>query len=54
MRLAAVMAASSALGLILKVLPQMGQNNLEMIALILPAHLGVWLGLRALGPGPSA
>ena len=53
-RLAAVMAASSALGLILKVLPQMGQNNLEMIALILPAHLGVWLGLRALGPGPSA
>ncbi len=53
-RLAAVVAAISALGLALKVLPQMGQDNLDMIALILPAHLGVWLGLRALGPGPAA
>lgn len=53
-KLAAVVAGISALGLVLKILPPMGQDNLEMIALILPAHVGVWLGLRALGAGPSA
>ena len=47
-------AGISALGLVLKLLPPMGQDNLDMIALIFPAHVGVWLGLRALGAGPSA
>ncbi len=53
-RLAAAVAAISALGLVLKILPQMGQANLDMIALVLPVHLGVWLGLGALGAGPSS
>jgi len=53
-RLALAVAGISVLGLGLKILPQMGQANFEMIALILPVHLGVWLGLGALGPGPSS
>lgn len=53
-RLAGAVAVISALGLGLKILPQMGQANLDMIALVLPVHLGVWLGLGALGAGPSS
>lgn len=52
-KLAAVVAAISALGLMFKIFPQMGQANLDMIGLILPVHLGVWLGLSALGAGPT-
>lgn len=53
-RLAAVVAAISAMGLALKVVPGMDQANFDMIALILPIHAGVWLGLGALGAGPSS
>lgn len=53
-RLAAVVAAISAAGLLFKVIPGMDQANFDMIALILPIHLGVWLGLGALGAGPSS
>lgn len=53
-KLASMVAAISALGLVLKILPQMSQANLDMIGLILPVHLGVWLGLSALGAGPTS
>jgi hypothetical protein len=50
-RLALVVAALAALGLLLKLLPAFHQSNLELIALALPIHTGVWLGLR--NPSPS-
>jgi hypothetical protein len=46
--LAALAAASSVVGLALKVLPAFGQHNLEVIALTLPANLGLAAGLAAL------
>ena len=36
--------------LILKLLPAFNQSNLELIALALPIHLGLWLGLRTREP----
>ena len=50
-RLALVVAALAALGLLLKLLPAFHQSNLELITLALPIHTGVWLGLR--NPSPS-
>lgn len=44
-RTALVVAALAALGLLLKPVPGFDQKNLELIALVLPAHLGLWLGL---------
>jgi uncharacterized protein DUF4105 len=44
--LALATAGLSALGLILKVLPAFDQANIQVIALALPAHIGVALGLR--------
>jgi len=45
------------LGLVLKVLPGFRQHNLEVIALLLPVHGAVWLGVRRrldrLVEGPS-
>ena len=49
-RLALVVAALAALGLLLKLLPAFHQSNLELIALALPVHLGLWLGLRTREP----
>lgn len=49
-RLAGVVAGAAALGLLLKVLPGFDQRNLDVIALALPAHAGVWLGLRGRAP----
>lgn len=48
-RLALAIAALAALGLLLKLLPLFGQKNLEIIALALPVHMGLWLGLRSRG-----
>ncbi len=45
-RLAVVVAGLSLLGLALKVLPGFDQANVQVIALALPAHLGVAAGLR--------
>jgi len=44
--LAVVVAGCSLLGLVLKVLPGFDQVNVQVIALALPAHLGVAAGLR--------
>jgi hypothetical protein len=49
-RLALVAAALAALGLLLKLLPWFDQDNLELIALVLPIHLGLWAGLRSREP----
>jgi hypothetical protein len=49
-RLALVVAALAALGLLLKLLPWFDQSNLELIALALPIHLGLWAGLRSREP----
>lgn len=49
-RLAAVVTGVAALGLLLKLLPAFDQKNLELFALALPAHTGVWLGLRGRAP----
>jgi hypothetical protein len=43
---AMVVAALSALGLALKLLPAFHQANTQVIALALPIHLGVAAGLR--------
>jgi hypothetical protein len=43
-------AALAALGLLLKLLPGVHQSNLELIALALPIHLGLWAGLRTREP----
>jgi hypothetical protein len=51
-RLALLVAALAALGLLLKALPAFRQSNIELIALALPVHLGVWLGLSS-SPRPS-
>jgi uncharacterized membrane protein len=52
--LAAVVAAISLVGLVLKLLPQFYQINGEVIALALPAHLGVLGGLYRLGATQDA
>jgi len=49
-RLALVVAALAALGLLLKLLPPFDQRNVELIALALPIHTGVWAGLRSRRP----
>jgi len=49
-RLALVVAALAALGLMLKLLPAFDQHNVELIALSLPIHTGVWAGLRSRRP----
>jgi hypothetical protein len=49
-RLALLVAALAALGLLLKLLPWFDQSNLELIALALPIHLGLWAGLRSREP----
>lgn len=46
LRAAAVVLGLSALGLVVKVLPWFGQANLDLIALFLPVHLGLFAGLR--------
>ncbi|HEV8150415.1 MAG TPA: hypothetical protein VGP61_09565, partial [Gemmatimonadales bacterium] len=43
--LALAVLALGVLGLLLKALPQFRQHNLEVYALALPLHAGVWLGL---------
>lgn len=50
-RLALVVAALAALGLLLKLLPAFHQSNLELIALALPIHAGLRFGLSS--PAPS-
>jgi hypothetical protein len=44
--LGGAVAGLSLLGLILKPVPWFFQHNLEVIAMILPVHLAVWLGVR--------
>ena len=46
--LAGVTLALSALGFLLQILPGIDQGNGELIALALPIHLGLFLGVRAL------
>ena len=54
-RTALVVAGLAALGLLLKLVPGFDQKNLDVIALFLPAHLGLWLGLIRLGQsGPES
>ncbi len=50
-RLAFAVAVLAALGMVLKALPGFYQSNIELIALALPVHAGVALGL--LGAAPS-
>jgi hypothetical protein len=52
LRIAGLTVAVAATGLVLKVLPGFYQSNAEVIALMLPAHLGLWLGLRWIGRAP--
>lgn len=49
-QMALVVLAVAGLGLVAKLLPGFGQRNLELMALALPAHAGVWLGLRGRAP----
>jgi hypothetical protein len=35
---------------VLKLLPAFDQHNVELIALALPIHTGVWAGLRSRRP----
>lgn len=54
--LAAVVAALALVGFLLQLLPGFDQVNGEIIALLLPAHLGLWLGVRTLArrlPAPA-
>lgn len=51
--LAWLLVAASLLGVILKGLPGIGQANTEIIALALPLHAGLALGLRAMLRSPS-
>ena len=46
-RLALAVAALAALGLVVKLIPGFGQDNLELTLLALPAHAGLWLGLTS-------
>jgi hypothetical protein len=54
-RIALALTLLAVLGLLLKLLPWFRQHNLEVLALALPLHAGVWLGLgrRATGFAPS-
>jgi len=52
--LGAVILASSLLGLALKVVPGFEQDNLAVIALVLPGHLALAWTLRRLARGPRA
>lgn len=49
-RLALTGVALAALALGLKLVPGFHQSNLDLVALALPAHAGVWLGLRSRSP----
>lgn len=51
-RLSLLVVALAALGLLLKALPAFQQSNLDLIALALPGHLGLWVGLSS-SPRPS-
>jgi hypothetical protein len=46
-RLALVVAALAAVGLLVKAVPGFTQDNLALTLLALPAHAGLWLGLRS-------
>ncbi len=46
-RLAAILVALSVAGIAFKLVPGVRQSNAMLIALALPVHLGVWLGLRS-------
>ena len=46
-RLALAVAALAALGLMLKAVPGFTQDNVALSLLALPAHTGLWLGLRS-------
>ncbi|HSW29116.1 MAG TPA: DUF4105 domain-containing protein [Longimicrobiales bacterium] len=48
-RTALLVLALALLGLVAKLLPGTAQDNAIFLALVLPAHLGLWWGLRALG-----
>jgi hypothetical protein len=51
--LALAVAGLGVVGLLLKLLPAFRQHNLEVYALVLPLHAGVWLGLhRAVTDSP--
>jgi len=49
-RLSALVAGLAALALLVKTIPGFTQANLDLIALALPAHLGLFLGLKAREP----
>jgi hypothetical protein len=52
--LAAAVAALSVAGLVVQALPGFDQANSEVIALLLPANVGLWLGVRSLARGAGA
>jgi hypothetical protein len=49
-RLAAIIVALAVAAILFKLVPGTRQVNAMLIALALPAHAGLWLGLRALRP----
>lgn len=53
LRLAAVVVLLSIAGVVLKILPAFHQDNLDLIGLTLPLHLGLLAGLAAVGPRPA-
>jgi hypothetical protein len=53
-RLAWLVAGLALLGLVIKILPAFNQVNGEIIALLLPAHLGIALSLGSRSPWPTS
>lgn len=49
--LAMGVVAIGLLALVVKLAPGIGQDNLELIGMIIPVHAGLWLGLRASADG---
>jgi hypothetical protein len=49
--LAAVLVAASGLGILLEILPGVGQRNLEFLALAVPLNLALWVAVRRLSGG---
>ncbi len=52
-RLASIVAVLALIGFVIQILPAFNQVNGEIIAMILPAHIGVALALRRHSPWPA-
>jgi hypothetical protein len=53
-RIALLVAALAAVGIVIALLPVTGQDNAIFLALVTPAHVGLWWGVRAVARAPSA